>query len=73
MISQDKTKVDYSALAISKLESLCRECKQVLYELRFKKSSKNLSDTSLISKKKKQIARLKTEISMKLKQEVSIA
>lgn len=70
MTNKDKQKVDYSSLSILKLESLCGERKKELYELRFKKSSKNLPDTSLISKKTKQIARIKTEISMKLKQEV---
>ena len=70
MTNKDNKKVDYSSLSILKLKSLCGKCKKELYELRFKQSSKNLSDTSLISKKTRQIARIKTEISMKLKQEV---
>ena len=70
MTNKDNKKVDYSSLSMLKLKSLCGECKKELYELRFKKSSKNLSDTSVISKKTRQIARIKTEISMKLKQEV---
>lgn len=70
MTNKDKNKVDYSSLSLSQLESFCRECKKTLCELRFKKSSKNLSDTSLVSKKTRQIARIKTEIFIKIKQEV---
>jgi ribosomal protein L29 len=70
MTNKDKSKLDYKSLSMNKLESLCKEGKKELCELRFRKLSKNLADTSLIAKKTKQIARIKTEMSMKLKQEV---